>query len=428
MAFKPVNPESFTREFQPKTGNDLLDRINIASSETEQRIQERGTIQSNVAESFKKALPGGGEEGKINQAKDIIGAGLQIPSAPFRAIESSIANTAINLQDPTNLNFGKLMKDAASGASLQRQGTFEDVFLRAGLPETPSQVAGFATSLLIPIGIVNKLNKTFGAISKASDKGILKAGDDIIKSIDDAVPKMGSKVDEVFDSVKSFTADKNKFIDDFLKLPEVVQNKAGEVFGNMDDFANKITIGRLREFKRWVGKLRQTSFGKEAKGVAETLDDAAINSSYAGLKSNIKNSVEKTIGGNEGSKISKIINDAEEGFTSLKRASDFLKRTIVDPTLKLPTKAGILAGKLKRGGDVTARTAANVVKSASKEANKSMTLAVDALNIFSRNKALAQIFKQIGKGLIIGGAAGAVSKKLRNETDVVGGNTGGGGG
>ncbi len=392
----------------------LVQRIDIAAEETPGRIEERGTIQQNIAESFGRALPGGGKPGVGRQALDIAQAAFEIPSIPTRAIESGISGATLPLQqiqarELTPIEAAKeSVSGLAKGITLQEQPKFEDVLRGAGLSETPSKILGFGASIAIPIGILSKINKTFGTLSKSSDKGILKAGDDVVKSIDEAIPALGQKVDDAFSPVQAFLADKVKFADDFAGLPDIVRKKAVEVFGSLDDITKNLTLGKLREFKRWLGKLRQTSFGKVEKGVADTLDDIAINKAYAGIKSNIDDTIRNTVKGEQGNTLAGIVSKAEEGFTELNRAAQFLKKTIVDPTLKKATKSGALATKIQKQGDVTARVAINIVKRASREANKSMNNAIDALNKFSRHKAFATIGRQVGRGAIVGGVAGKV--------------------
>lgn len=415
---------------QAQAQPDLLGKITQAEQETPGRIAERGPIQQELGQRLGAALPGGGEPGGLAQAKDIAMLGLTGASVPVQAIESGIANPLLQLQkavpsprveDEQRPTVGGLLGETAKGLTLQKRGKFEDVFRGAGVPETPAMIAGLSTSLVIPIGVANKIKRTFGTLSKASDANILKAGKDVIKSTDEAAAIVGPKVDEAFSAVNTLKSDGTKFLKGFNKLPDVIKNKAQEVFGNIDDFATDLPIAKLREFKRWLGKLRPQAFGKEAKGAVERVDDININEAYATVKKLIRETIKDGVGGNAGSKASKLVMDAEENFTELMRAVQFLKKSTVDPTLKVPTKAGLLARKVSKEGDVTARAAINIIKKAGGSANKTMNKAIDALNKFNRSKDIANVMRRLVSGATIGGVAGAVGRGIF-------GKSGGGGG
>jgi len=397
---------------QVASAPNLSERITQAQQETPGRIAERGTIQQELGERFKPTLPGQGKPGFLRQAGDIALAGLSAASVPTQAIESGISNIALGLQKEDKPSLGELATEGLKGVTLQKRGRFEDVFRGAGLPETPAKLAGIATSLAVPIGIANKAKRAFGTLSKASDKGIAKASQAVIRSTDEAANIIGPKVDAAFEPVKNMVANRDTFTKSFSVLPKVIKKKASEVFGDIDDFAGSLNVGKLREFKRWLGQLKPAAFGKEAKGAVERIDDININQAFSGIKKLIGETIETSIGGPAGKKASKLVLDAEERFTELKRATQFLRKTVVDSTLQVPTKGGALARKISKEGDLTSRTAINIIKKAGGDANKTMNKAIDALNKFNRAQDVAQLFKRIISGATIGAGLGVANRLL----------------
>ena len=85
-----------------------------------------------------------------------------------------------------------------------------------------------------------------------------------------------------------------------------------------------------------------------------------------------------------------------------------IKKAIVDPVLRMATKAGKVAEGLKAEGDVTTRTALNIIKKSGWEANKAINKSVRMLEIYNRNRLASSLAQSAVKAATFGGAAGAI--------------------
>jgi hypothetical protein len=369
----------------------------MAASET--RIKERGTIQGTLAKDVKKGGPMGGM-GK---------AALDVASAPMNAIESSIANPALEMQRG-NFNPVDLIGQAAQGATLQRQGQYGDVMKNAGFQPQVADTAGLILAMS-PAKVAQLSMKTYGKIAKLSDKTISTAGKYMVNAINESRDAVGTKVQQAFQPYDRVKVDGLKFIDEFTKLPKLVQKKAESVFGNIEDYAQNLTVGRLRDFKRLIGKLSPGSWGKDLKGVAERIDDIDLDAGYSGMKKLLG----ETLTSKVNAKTAKYLLESEEAFNKVMLSGRHIRRTITDSILLTPTKAGNMAEKaLKATADITSREALNTIKFTSKKAmgyiNKAMSN--------QRNKEMAA---HVGRAAFYGGIIAAAGSKLAKSVSDSGG-------
>jgi len=363
--------------------------------EAAKRIEARGTIQDKLRSQFEKP----------ELMSKVMGT-LTAIGAPVAAIESAMANPIL-LAQQGNFSPKDLAKEAILGATLQKQGQYGDVFKNVGVQEEIADAAGLFLNVAAPAKLLKAVNNTFGKISKMTDKGILKAGNQLVGASDDAVKAMGTEVGKAFSVADNLPTDKIGFLDDVVKMPKSLVKAAEEQFGNIDDFVQTLTVGKLREFKRFIGKFRSTSFGKSERGLAENIDAQKINTVYA----SIKNMMRKTIKDGMGEKESNIIMKMEEAFADVIRSGNVIKKTVVDPTLRKATKAGSAADKLIKEGDVTFRIALNTLKKAGSKSRKAVNKSISLLNNYNRHRRNIEFTRKAAGAVIFGGAAGAVGGK-----------------
>ncbi len=370
----------------------LLKKFNRLSKESEERITERGTIQKQVRTQFEKP-----------ELMGKLAATLTVIGAPFSAIESAIANPVL-LAQQGNLSPLALAKESLVGLALQKQGQFGDVFKNIAIQKDVADVMGLTVSLAGATFLLKKLTGAFGTVAKMSDKGILKAGKFLINAADKAKKVVGVRIGKAFSTVDDIPANGIQFLDDVIRLPKSVLKRAEEIFGNLDDFADKLTVGKLREFKRFLGKLKPGAFGKGERGISETIDVIDLNKGFAKVKNLMKKTLEKS----QGKKITDNLMDLEANFSDVIRAGNTIRKAVIDPTLRKATKAGKVAAGLGKEGDVTTRTALNILRKASAESKKAVDKSIILLNRFNRQRQLAEFGKRAIGAAAFGGVAGAV--------------------
>jgi len=366
--------------------------------------------------------------------KNILKAGVtgaKTAAVPFQRAEAGIANTGLALQRgelPGGVQkpgFGDFLNPFGFAAKTTRQvlgseelrdgitgrvsAEYGDLIRTAGvrgpLDEAVASTAGFLTSLVAPLDIVRKANKSLKAIEKASDKGLLKAGDNLLKGTDEATQVMNVRLTKAYEPIKAVKAKGADVLDDMANLPErVLKFIEGELGTTVDDFLTDFDITKARRLKRLVGEFKPNAFGKGKVAAPELADDKLIIKAYAGIKKTMREALESR----ELIKEAKILEKADDAFVDTLNASNFIKKTIVDRTLKKPTKVGGIALKLAKEGDLTGRTALNTLKAAGSSARKSITGAVDELEKFNRTKAFASFGRRVIQGAALGGAAGLV--------------------
>src|SRR3990167_3197084 len=357
------------------------DSPNSKLSATEKRIEERGAIQDSVKKIGKK--------GVVNKVSGV----LETASAPLAAIESGIANPMLEMQKG-NFNQLDLLKKSILGLSLQRQGQYGDVMKNAGYNPLLADSAGLLLNLS-PAKVYLGVSKTFGNISKMSDKGLMKAGSKIVEAADEARMAVG----------KNVGVDGLKFLDDVADIPKHVLNKLEVAFGKMEDFAKGLTVGRLREFKTYLGKLKPNSFGQAEHGIQESLDVKDLSKAYGKVRERVYQSLKDA---NVDEKVSQHLMNLEDSFSSVMDARRFIKRSVVDPTLNVPSRVGTFAESVTKGVNPTARLALSEIKRASSKAMSNVNKAMGEIESFERWQAAKQMTSHAVKAAVYGGVAGGI--------------------
>lgn len=366
---------------------------------TEEKIAERGTIQDSVKNDL-------GSESTIKKAKGI----LDVVGAPLAAAESAIANPALEMQKG-NFNIGDLIKQSALGASLQKQGQYGDVMKNAGYNPVLADTIGLVLNMS-PLKVYSEVSKTFGAISKMSDKGLEKAGGNLINAVTQAKNAVGAKVTQEFaKKADNISVDGLKFIDDTSKLPAPVMKRAELVFGDLADFANGLTVGKLREFKRFIGKLKPNSFGKAEHGIQESMDVKDLTQTYSNLKKTMETTLKDKASGLDSKTVDHLMN-LENSYSEVIDASRHIRKSIVDSTLNKPTKVGEFAENLTRDRNSTSRVALTTIKQSSQKAMSEVNSAMKKIESFNRWETGKQVASHVFNAMTYGGMAGAVGGKI----------------
>ena len=367
----------------------------------EQRIKERGS------ESFGEAIQGF-KEADSGFKKFL--SGLNLVAMPFQRFEASIANAALDLQDVKGRN---PLDGFMEGIKGERLGEMGDLFRKAGAPNSVAATIGLVT-MSLPIlkllkGAKIKLLKLTG-LSKFTDDGLRIAGQQLVKGSDDAVKFIGKNVDNVYAPINKVGVETMDVVKVFDDAPDTLVKHVEKNLGkNIEQIS---TIEDVRKANQIVGKLKPHSFGKETRGLAETLEAAKINKTYAGLKNVTKEALDSQGLG----KYSDDILKAEELFTRTKRAADFIKKSSVDSTLLQPTKAGKVAYGIKKGGDLTTRTAINQLMKGGKVAEQTMIEAIHHLDKYNRAVAISRTGGKILNYTILGGVAGSIGARSASQT------------
>jgi hypothetical protein len=348
-----------------------------------------------------------------NPVRKVMG-NLEFAAVPTTAIENAISNPVMAMQRG-NFNPMDLAKEAGKGLIGQKQGQYGDIMRGVGVPKPIAAGVGLAYNAL-PIGIAGKISKAFTGVTKASDKGILRAGEELMKAGDQATEVVGGKLNEAYKVVNDIPIDPNAFLKTAKKLPKVLIDKLEEVFGGkIDSIAQNLNVGILRDIKSLVGKYRPAAFN-ELKTASETIEGEAINSVYGSIKNLMHETMSKTLGNK---KASQAILEADENFGNVAKATKYVKTNVLDPILQKATNAGKMAGKIAKEGDVSGRDALNTFR---KYARKSTDKAVSALESFNRWRAISEGGRKVVNAMAYGGVAGslgglALGKVVRPNSD-----------
>jgi len=400
---KPSKVEDKPAESTPSKKPNQMERFAPERAKaTEERIKERGTIQDTAK--------------KIGSEKSIvkkIGAGLEVASAPLAAVESGVANVGLEMQKG-NVNPVDLLKESILGISLQKQGQYGDIMKNAGYNPVLSDTAGLVASLS-PVKVYQNVAKTFGNISKMSDKALMKTGNNLIYAIDDAKKAVGMKVTQEYaKGADNLPVDGLQFINDVADLPRPIMKKMELAFGKMEDFAKNLNIGKVREFKRYLGKLKPNAYGGDARGLKDSLDVLDINKVYGKVSGTAEKVMRDKSSGLDKSTVDHLL-DLDESYHDVINAGRYIKHTITDATLGKPTKVGNLAEEIKLEGNSTARVALSKIKSSSRTAMNNVNKAMDRMESFNRWQRDKMIVSRAIKAVTYGGIAGAVGGKLVNK-------------
>lgn len=337
---------------------------------------------------------------------------------PLKMAEAYMANPML-AQQAGNFNPINAYKEAFKGLSGQKMGEISDVFRGSMIPglsnKWTAEGAGLGLSILIPIAVWRRANQAFGTIAKMSDKTILRGGEYLVKGADEGVATVGKGVEaayEPFNAIKISPDDASGVIDDIAKLPRVVSERMEVILGtSVDDLLTNPTIQNIRKIKQALGRVTANSFGKEEYGVADKIIDDTVQDVYGAIAKKIT----KTVEGVAGKEAAQSLKTADTAFSEVDKAAQFIRRSVVDRTLKKPTKGKIAAEKLIREGDVTFRTAANTIRSSGKLARKNVDIALKALKAYNSHIGKLKIGKALLRTVLLGGIAGAVAGKVSRK-------------
>lgn len=381
--------------------------------QSEDRISKRETIQEEIGKNVRGALDEDAPIGK--RALSATAAGLNVIGAPFNAVESALANKALEIQKG-NYNPLSIGKKIIEGATLQRRGQYGDVFKNAGIDPLLSDTAGFVLAVS-PVAVWRQVSKALGNISRMSDKGLMKAGNKVLQASSEAKNAVGAKVTQEYAQVDDLGINGTKFLDSISDLPQVVLNKAKKIYGDLDDYAQGMNIGKLREFKRLIGKLKPNSFSKSEKGLADTIDDIDVNKAYSKLQGLLKETLfDKSFG--IGKAKAEHLFELDRSYGQVIDAVRYVRKTITSKDLKLPTQVGKLAKNITSDMDSTARVALSTIKSTTNKARGLVNETVNLLEKFNRGQRLKTVAEKAGGAVVFGGAAGAIGGRiLQNIAD-----------
>jgi len=261
-------------------------------------------------------------------------------------------------------------------------------FARAsGLPSIAASVGEFALEVAVPLKILGSLGKVFkGPITRASDKKLLEAGNKLVQASDDAITAAGKPLTQAYTPINARSVNPKEIIEEIAELPpQITRHLERKIGENFDEFFDNFTIEKARKLKGWLGELKPTSFGKTDVGRIDQVIDIQVNKAY----STIKKSMQKSI---PNQKQAKALLEADDAFTETMNASRLIKKTITDPTLREPTRAGRAASGLAKESDVTFRSAINILRKGNRDVRKSIDKTVSSLEAFNR----AQKLKKLG--------------------------------
>jgi hypothetical protein len=361
-------------------------------------IKSRGTIQGQIGSNLFAQSP----------LRKGVGA-LQTIGAPLPMIEAGIANPALAMQSG-NFNPIDLGKEAIAGFTGQKLGQYGDVFRGANFPEPVAASLGLVLASS-PLKALNMANKAFGKISKMSDKGILRAGDSLLSAVKNATTETGTKLEEAYKVVNDVTVNPVVFNSLLKRMPKPLLEEFENTIGK-SIFANP-TVGNLRKVKQIVGKYKPSIFGREERGMSENIEGEKLNQLYG----NIKMFIDTVVTSKKGGSVAQRLSKADDAFTEVANASDYIQKTITDPTLHLATKGGAMAKKLALEGDVSGRKALNILKSSG--ARKAINKALSDLESFNKWQFVGKLAEHAAGaatfGGAIGGAGGYIGSKMYNR-------------
>lgn len=350
-------------------------------------IAKRGSLWGGISENVMSPNP-------IRKGIGILG----VVGSPFNMLESGVSNIGLALQNK-EYNPLVLAKEAALGFSGIKQGQYGDILRIAGVPEPVAAGTGLLLSVS-PIKALQTINKTFGAVSKWSDKGVMNAGESLIKATQQATKTTGVALEKAYQPLNNIAVNNKVIKSLFDKMPTPLKEEILKTFSGVN-FANP-TVGVVRQIKQIIGKYKPSIFGKGERGVAENIEAAKIEKLYATTKQIINSAVESRMG----KKAAELLSKTDDAFYNVSNASDYIQKAITDSTLKMATKGGNMAKKLAIDGDVSGRTALNILKKSG--ARKEITKAVDSLSAFNRWQAANKFAQHVFNAAIFGGAAGSV--------------------
>lgn len=380
-------------------------------AEVERLISERAdpveTLREEVETPFKFGTPA--EIGKSLLKPAVTTA--KLTAIPISRISSAVGGLGLGLQKGKGFKeAGRMAKEGLLG---EKEFRSFDPLRAAGAPDIVASGLELFTEIAIPLKALNKVSKVFrGPIQKFSDKKLLKIGSDLAKSSDDSVTAVGKPLTKAYQPINQVPVNPEKVLNEVVDLePALVKHLEKEVGQNIDSFIENFTIEKARKLKGAIAQLKPTAFGKAEKGAIELATDKQVNRVYGSIKKAMQETLETQGLKKEASKLLK----ADEAFEDTINASNFIKRTITDPVLRKPTRAGRVAGGLEREADVTARSALNKLRESSFFVRQSINKSVDGLKQFNqlqkRNRLIGQVGTSALRGLVVGGTVGRILKE-----------------
>lgn len=363
----------------------------------EQDIKSRG----NVLDVLRGAKQKISKPGALNKTLGV----LEAASVPSRMVESAISSAPAAIQRGV-VNPLELASESVKGATGQKLTEFGDVFRGAGASEPVSASVGFAASMLLPSVAIGNTMKQMAGLSKMKDRGLKLAGNRIITAIDRAEKSLGNEIDNAFKPIASSPVDSataNQVLESVTKLPDELVSVIEQEVGDLPTLLQNLNHENLRKIIRTIGKYSPGVFGREERGLLENINADKIVKSYGKLKRVLKSSVSKQFGNDA----AEALMSAEEKFGRVKNAGNRIKTKVIDPYLKLPTKAGELADELKKDTDFALRSAFTTIRKAGPEAKRDIEGALENISKFRRYMTAKKIGISAAKAAFFGGAIGA---------------------
>jgi hypothetical protein len=397
LKLKDIQKQPTQAQVAPKK-DTYAEGVAIRRTAAQEQIAKRGNLWGGIKENFQSP-------NTIRQAAGALG----VVGAPLAQLESGIANPALQIQ-AGNFNPVDLAKEAFLGFTGRKQGQYGDIMNIAGAPKPVSAATGVLASWS-PIQAARTANKVFGAVRKMSDKGILKAGDSLIAATKEATKVTGEALEAAYKGVNNTPVNQKVFTSILERLPKPLQAEVQTVIG--EKMWVQPTVENVRKIKQVLGKYKPSAFGKEQRGLAENIEGEKLNQLYSEIKNVIDTVVETKVG----KKTAQMLSKSDEAFSKVSSASDYIQKTVTDPTLKAATKAGAMATKLAIEGDVSGRTALNILKQSG--ARREINKAIKSLEAFNKWQMIGQFGQHAANAALFGGAVGSlgglVAGKLYNR-------------
>jgi hypothetical protein len=402
VKFRRKTPEELEKQEVIKS-EQITPGVNVPKPNTDLSIAQRGNLFGNIAQNIQSP----------NLVRKAMG-GLEAMGAPFTLLAAGIANPALEMQKG-NFNPKDLLRESMAGVSGKKLGRYIDVFRRAGVPAPIASTLDIVLSTS-PIKALQMAKRAIAPISKLSDKGIIQAGDSLIKASNEAEKFAGQKLGEAFKSVDNIKINTPAVKSIISKLPKALQDKITETIGKTEGITD-LSIKQVRQIKQIVGKYKPKMWGQEARGVAENIEAEEMNKAYSGLKQVMTNVIKKSTDKKTAENLLRMEND----YSEVSNAADYIRKTIVDATLKKPTKAGFMARKMIMPQDVSGREALNVLRGSGKLARKSINKSLSNMETFNRWLMLHRLGEHALNAAMFGGIAGGIGglllKKATGDTN-----------
>ena len=118
-----------------------------------------------------------------------------------------------------------------------------------------------------------------------------------------------------------------------------------------------------------------------------------------------------TLVNNKLGKQAEHVTKMEKAFEATINASDYVRRSIMSPILRKPTRIDRIARGVQKSGDISTRTAINQLLHGGKLAQNSMMTAIDAINSYNRYMWISETGGKIANYAVLGGVAGSIGAR-----------------